>query len=69
MKLKGIDGHRLLESGISRRSFIKLGLLAAVTSLVSHRAAEAVADVLSNERRLSVYNLHSKEYFNSVYWS
>jgi uncharacterized protein YcbK (DUF882 family) len=69
MKLKGLARHRLLKSGISRRRFIKLGLLTAVTSLVSHRTAEAVADVLSNERRLSVYNLHSKEDFNSVYWS
>lgn len=69
MSVEGIDGHRAYKGGMTRRKFIKLGLIAAVSNIILRGSAEAVADVLSNERRLSVYNLHSKEYFSSVYWS
>ncbi len=65
MKLKGKDVQKFLKPEISRRGFLKLGLLTAVAGVIPQKTS---AYVMSNSRSLSIYNLHTKEYFNSVYW-
>ena len=53
---------------ISRRGIIKLGLMSAVSWLVPDTATAALRNSAAKERRLCLYNLHSKEYIDTVYW-
>lgn len=53
---------------ISRRRFIKLGLLTAISCILPSRALASVEDLLSEERVLSFYNPHYKEDLHTVYY-
>lgn len=53
---------------VSRRKFIKLGLAAAVSAIISGRTVNAAASRLSNKRSLAIYNVNTKEYFNYPFW-
>jgi uncharacterized protein YcbK (DUF882 family) len=61
------DASRL---DLTRRSFLKSTLSAAVTIPVIARFAQAEPSALSNleERSLSFYNLHTSERLKTVYW-
>jgi uncharacterized protein YcbK (DUF882 family) len=58
----------LFEQNVTRRKFLKLGLLTAASSVIPFRTADAVTDILSNTRKLPIYNMHTKEHFDSAYW-
>ncbi len=54
--------------GITRRKILQLGLLTAASIVVPDSAVNAAAYILPDTRSLSLYNAHTKEYFNSAYW-
>jgi len=56
------------DNGITRRELIKTGILTAAAVAVPIDKADAAAYILSNTRSLAIYNLHTNEYFNSIYW-
>jgi uncharacterized protein YcbK (DUF882 family) len=56
------------ERVITRRKMLKLGLLTAATIIIPKKTVDAASYLLPNTRSLSIYNAHTKEYFNSVYW-
>jgi uncharacterized protein YcbK (DUF882 family) len=53
---------------MSRRKFLRLGLLTAASSLFPYRTIAAAGDLLSDERKLCFYHLHTEEYVQSIYW-
>lgn len=53
---------------IKRRLFLKLGLLTAASGLFPLKSIAAVGELFSEERRLDIFNLHTKEYLQAVYW-
>jgi uncharacterized protein YcbK (DUF882 family) len=60
----------IFEEAITRRDFlIRIGLVAAATGLTNSSAFGAVGDILSPERRLSLYNTHTGERLDAVYWT
>ncbi len=52
---------------LSRRGVLKIGLFALAGGLIPHNSVAALEDFLSEERRLCVYNLHTKEDLDVVY--
>lgn len=56
------------EKVITRRKLLRLGLLTAAAIAVPDGAVNAVEYILPNTRSLSIYNTHTNEYFNSIYW-
>jgi uncharacterized protein YcbK (DUF882 family) len=52
---------------VSRRSFLTLGLGMAAAAVVTDPVQAAVR--LFPERSLSLYNIHTGEHLNAVYWS
>jgi uncharacterized protein YcbK (DUF882 family) len=58
----------MLLQDISRRKLLKLGLITAVSGIIPCRTMAAVRDFLYDERALCIYNLHTKEYLDIVYW-
>jgi len=52
---------------IGRRDFLVAGLVTAVGCLFPHKAAAAVAKIISAERKLSFYNTHTGENITAVY--
>ncbi len=59
----------LHQKGISRRTIIKAGIIAAAATFIPCKAIAIVESFLTtDERKLSFYNLHSKEYLQSTYW-
>jgi len=54
--------------GINRRSFLKLGVFAAVAYPAIASAASSSAFVNAGSRTLSFLNLHTGEKLKSVYW-
>jgi uncharacterized protein YcbK (DUF882 family) len=53
---------------ISRRRLIKLGLVAAAASIVPYNSFAAAKELLNDERRICIYNLHTKEEVDAVFW-
>ena len=53
---------------VTRRKLIKLGLLSAVSVIVPRTAFGALNDLLNEKRSLRIYNLHTKERAEIVYW-
>ncbi len=53
---------------ITRRKVLKLGLATAAAIIIPGKAVDAASYVLSGRRKISLFNAHTKEYFNSVYW-
>jgi uncharacterized protein YcbK (DUF882 family) len=54
---------------LSRRGFLKTGMLALGACLCPQALMGALRPSFSTERVLSVYNLHTGEKLKSVYWS
>jgi uncharacterized protein YcbK (DUF882 family) len=63
------ESDRIYKHKLSRRFFLKLGMLTAVASVSPCPAFAAISDFLSAERSLSIYNIHTGERLNAVYWS
>jgi len=57
-----------LIQGISRRQLLKSGLITAVSGIIPVRTLAAVDNFLYDERALCIYNLHTEEYLDVVYW-
>ena len=66
------DNTTLRTAGTSRRSFMTWGLAAAAT-LALPRASQAAPLEAAlrhmNDRSLNLYNIHTGEHLNTVYWS
>ncbi len=53
---------------LSRRGFITLGLLTALSSTIPYEAFGAVQRFITPERCLSFYNTHTGEQLHTTYW-
>ncbi|UCG12046.1 MAG: DUF882 domain-containing protein [Deltaproteobacteria bacterium] len=60
---------RVLENSISRRGFLKLGMLAFAAGIFPCPAFATIRDFLSPERSLAFLNIHTGENLETVYWS
>jgi uncharacterized protein YcbK (DUF882 family) len=61
---------KIFDESITRRDFlVKMGLLTAAVGLTSSPAFGAIGNTLSPERRLSLYNTHTGEKLETVYWA
>lgn len=56
------------QHSLSRRGFITLGLITALSSAVPVEALGAVRKMIAPERSLSFYNTHTGEKLRSIYW-
>ena len=56
------------KAGLSRRNFIGLILCAGISGLFSKSVFAAIGQLATAERSLSLYNPHTKDSFNGVYW-
>jgi len=56
------------QHSLSRRGFITLGLITALSSTIPFEALGAVRKMTAPERSLSFYNTHTGEKLRSIYW-
>ena len=56
------------KAGLSRRNFIGFMLCAGISGLSSKSVFAAIDELATTERSLSLYNPHTKDSFNGVYW-
>lgn len=56
------------KNSVSRRRLLKLGIIAAVSGIIPFDSMAAVNEFLSKDRKVMIYNLHTKEYLDLVYW-
>ena len=56
------------EDGLSRRRFLRLMVWAGLISCSTKSVFAAIEETTLEERSLSLYNPHSKESFNGIYW-
>lgn len=68
MDLNERDKCESPDNGFNRRQLLKAGLIAAVSTIIPYNTVDAAAYILSNSRKLSIYNLHTNEHFDSIYW-
>ncbi len=54
--------------GLSRRNFIGLMLVSGIAGFSPKSVCAAIEDFAPMERSLSLYNPHTKDSFNGVYW-
>ena len=59
----------LSDREVSRRKFLKWGLVASASAFIPWGNLYAAADFLSEERRLCIYNLQTKEDMDIVYFN
>jgi len=57
-----------LKTGLSRRNFIKLLVCSGILSYSSKSAFAAIDGIALKERSLSLFNPHTKERFEGIYW-
>ena len=57
-----------LKTGLSRRNFIKLLVCSGILSYSSKFALAAIDGIALKERSLSLFNPHTKEGFEGIYW-
>jgi uncharacterized protein YcbK (DUF882 family) len=57
-----------LKTGLSRRNFIKLLVCSGILSYSSKFAFAAINGIALKERSLSLFNPHTKEGFEGIYW-
>jgi uncharacterized protein YcbK (DUF882 family) len=57
-----------LKTGLSRRNFIKLLVCSGILSYSSKFAFAAIDGIALKERSLSLFNPHTKEGFEGIYW-
>ncbi len=69
MKFFSADQARHNEIELSRRSFLRLGALAAACCVSSRTALANTVHSLSPERSLAFYNTHTGETLNTVYYT
>lgn len=64
------DNHRriLKSPELSRRKLLKLGLVTAISGIIPYNSFAAAADFPGDERRICIYNLHTKEDMDIVYF-
>ncbi len=62
------ESNETSEHKLSRRHFLKLGILAAVVSVSPYPSFAAIRDFLPPEKSLSFYNIHTGESLRTVYW-
>jgi uncharacterized protein YcbK (DUF882 family) len=60
--------QRNRESSISRRRFLTLGSVAALTGFVPRKVFASAAGLSQPERSLAFYNTHTGEQLKTVYW-
>lgn len=53
----------------SRREFLRFGLLVAVAGLAPFPVQAAMREIAARERSLALYNTHTGESLNTVYWA
>ncbi len=53
---------------LSRRNFIGFMVCAGISGLSSQSVFAAIAEFATTQRSLSLYNPHTKEIFNGIYW-
>jgi len=53
---------------INRRQLLKSGLITAVSGIIPVKTLAAVDNFLNDERALCIYNLHTEEYLDVIYW-
>jgi uncharacterized protein YcbK (DUF882 family) len=68
MKERKDDKQNILTSQLSRRNFIKLGLLSTSLCLIPAKVVASADGLITEERTICVYNLHTKEYLQATYW-
>ena len=56
------------KAGLSRRNFMGFMLCAGISGLFSKSVFAAIGELATAERSLSLYNPHTKDSFNWVYW-
>jgi uncharacterized protein YcbK (DUF882 family) len=56
------------KAGLSRRNFIGLMLCAGMSGLSSKSVFAAIPELTTPERSLALYNPHTNDSFNGVYW-
>jgi len=54
--------------GISRRDFLKAGLITTAACIIPSKSIAGVSRILAPERELSFYNTHTGENMKAVYW-
>ena len=59
---------RLPKAGLSRRNFMGFMLCAGMSGLTSKSVFAAIEELTTTERSLALYNIHTKDSFNGVYW-
>lgn len=69
MKFFSEDQAKLSETELSRRSFLRLGTLAAACCVSPHKAFANTVNLFSRERSLAFYNTHTGETLNTVYYT
>jgi uncharacterized protein YcbK (DUF882 family) len=57
-----------LKTGLSRRNFIKLLVCSGILSYSSKSVFAAIDGIALKERSLSLFNPHTKEGFEGIYW-
>ena len=57
-----------LKTGLSRRNFIKLLVCSGILSYSSKFSLAAIDGIALKERSLSLFNPHTKEGFEGIYW-
>jgi uncharacterized protein YcbK (DUF882 family) len=58
----------VLETEISRRKLLTMGLVTVAASIIPYKTLAAVNEVVTPGRSLSLFNVYSKETLNVVYW-
>ena len=53
---------------ISRRHFLKLGAFVLLTGFCPSSIFAKMRDLPSSQKSLSLYNLHTEEFLDTVYW-
>ena len=53
----------------SRRSFLKWSIMMVMASQLPVEALAKISECRTGERKLSLYNIHTGEYFHDIYWA
>ncbi len=56
------------QQGISRRSFLGIGIITAISCVLPSQALAVMEEFIFFERSLSFYNLHTKEDLQTIYY-
>jgi uncharacterized protein YcbK (DUF882 family) len=57
-----------LKKKLSRREILHMGIITAASIIIPEKTFATVETSLSPERRLSLYNIHTEEFLDTVYW-